>query len=236
MPPAGASGQITAEPKPKEASLNLGQLAIRGVVGPLFVGHGTQKLFGWFGGHGVEGTGGFFESLGLAPGKRHAQAAGAAETAGGALITVGAFTPVAAAAISGTMITAIRKVHAKNGVWTTEGGWEYNAVLLAAMFALTDMGPGKPSVDEARLPWMKGPAFAALQLAAGVAGSYLATERFSEARPGEAPQEGQADVPADPATAGATSPLAVGQDGDEGERTGSGRFTQPADLPTTPDT
>src|SRR3954452_25290621 len=213
--------------------LNLGQLAIRGLVGPLFVGHGTQKLFGWFGGHGPEGTGGFFEAqLGLVSGKRHAMAGGAAETAGGALITLGALTPVASAAISGTMITAIRKAHAKNGIWSTQGGWEYNAVLLAAMFALTDGGPGKPSVDEARFPWMKGPAFAVLQLAAGVAGSYLATERFSDATPGQAPQEGQFERAGDPATTSAESgPLAAGGD-DGGDRGDMGRFTQAGDLPT----
>src|SRR3712207_4848560 len=132
------------------------------------------------------------------------------------------------------MITAIRKAHAKNGIWTTQGGWEYNAVLLAAVFALTDSGPGKPSVDEARFPWMKGPAFAVLQLAAGVAGSYLATERFNEAPPGQAPQEGQFGEAGGPATTEATSgPLAAGDDGeDEGERTEFGRFKQPpADVP-----
>src|SRR4051794_19038369 len=210
----------------QSSGMNFGQLAIRGVVGPLFVGHGAQKLFGWFDGHGVEGTGGFFESLGLKPGRRHATAAGVAETAGGALITVGAFTPIAAAGISGTMITAIRKAHAANGIWATQGGYEYNLVLLAAMAAITDLGPGKPSVDEAAFPWMKGPAFAVLQLAAGVAGSYLATERFSDATPGQAPQEGQADVAGDPATTDAHSPLAAG-DGED-ERTGAGRFAQPA--------
>ncbi|HET8953111.1 MAG TPA: DoxX family protein, partial [Solirubrobacteraceae bacterium] len=62
--------------------MDLGRLLLRGVVGPLFVGHGTQKLFGWFGGHGIEGTGGFFENLGLRPGKRHATAAGWAEAGG----------------------------------------------------------------------------------------------------------------------------------------------------------
>ena len=55
--------------------MDLGRFLLRGVVGPLFVGHGTQKLFGWFGGHGPDATGGFFESLGLRPGKRHATAA-----------------------------------------------------------------------------------------------------------------------------------------------------------------
>ena len=100
--------------------MDIGRLLLRGVVGPLFVGHGTQKLFGWFGGHGIEGTGGFFENLGLRPGKRHATAAGWAEAGGGALLTLGAFTPLASLLISSTMVTAIRKVHAPKGPWATE--------------------------------------------------------------------------------------------------------------------
>ena len=164
--------------------MNLGKLALRGVVGPLFVGHGTQKLFGWFGGHGLEGTAGFFESgLGLRPGKRHATAAGLSEALGGALITLGAATPVAASMIIGAMTTAIRKVHASKGPWVTQGGFEYNAVLIAAMVALAEAGPGAPSVDSALFPKMKGTGWALLALAAGVAGSYLATEHFNEPAP-----------------------------------------------------
>jgi putative oxidoreductase len=164
--------------------MNLGKLAIRGVVGPLFVGHGTQKLFGWFGGHGLEGTAGFFESgLGLRPGKRHATAAGLSEAVGGALLTLGAATPVATGMIIGAMTTAIRKVHASKGPWVTEGGFEYNAVLIAAMVALAESGPGAPSVDAALLPKMRGTGWALLALGAGVAGSYLVTERFNETAP-----------------------------------------------------
>jgi putative oxidoreductase len=155
--------------------MRFGALIIRAVVGPLFIGHGTQKLFGWFGGHGVEGTGGFFEQLGLRPGKRHAVAAGAAETAGGALLTLGALTPVATTIVSSTMVTAIRKVHAAKGPWVTEGGFEYNAVLIAAMTALAEAGPGFLSVDEELLPELKGPQWAALSLGAAIVGSYLAT-------------------------------------------------------------
>lgn len=145
--------------------MDFGALALRGVIGPLFVGHGTQKLFGWFGGHGPDGTGAFFESLGLRPGRRHALAAGATETVGGALLTAGVLTPVATSALTATMVTAIRKVHAPKGPWVTEGGWEYSAVLIGALTALA-----------AR----KGPASAALSLGAGVAGSYLVTsDRFN---------------------------------------------------------
>ena len=155
--------------------MHLARAAIRGVVGPLFIGHGTQKLFGWFGGHGIERTGGTFESMGLKPGKRHATAAGAAEALGGAMLMTGTLTPVGAAMISGTMVTAIRKVHASNGPWVTEGGFEYNVVLLGAMAAITEMGPGKPSVDAKAFPKLRGTTLALLQLAAGVVGSFLAT-------------------------------------------------------------
>ena len=180
--------------------MNLGRLILRGVVGPLFVGHGTQKLFGWFDGHGPEATGGFFESLGLRPGKRHATAAGWAETAGGAMLTLGALTPVAQAVITGTMVTAIRKVHAQNGPWVTQNGFEYNLTLIALTAALTETGPGRPSVDAALFgDGLKGKGWAVAALAAGVAGSYFVTERLVEPAAEPAPQEGHADVPGDPA-------------------------------------
>src|SRR3954453_9995209 len=149
--------------------MKLGKLAVRGVVGPLFVGHGTQKLFGWFNGHGLDATAGGFESMGLRPGKRHALAAGASEALGGALLTLGALTPLAASLITGTMVTAIRKVHAPNGPWVTSGGWEYNALIIATMAAIADHGPGRPSVDGALWPNLKGPAWTALAIGAGVA-------------------------------------------------------------------
>ena len=164
--------------------MNIGRLLLRGVVGPLFVGHGTQKLFGWFGGHGIEGTSGFFEQLGLRPAKRHATAAGWSETAGGALLTLGAFTPLAQAMLTGVMVTAIRKVHAPNGPWVTANGYEYNLTLIALAAALTETGPGRPSVDSALFgDGFKGKGWALAALAAGVAGSYLVTERLVEPEP-----------------------------------------------------
>ena len=166
--------------------MKLGKLAVRGVVGPLFVGHGTQKLFGWFGGHGLEGTAGFFEQgIGLRPGKRHATAAGLSEAVGGALLTAGALTPLASSMIIGAMTTAIRKVHAPKGPWVTEGGWEYNGLIIAAAFAIAESGPGKPSVDSVAFPRLKGTGWALAALAAGVAGSYLATEYFNEPAPAQ---------------------------------------------------
>ena len=160
--------------------MDLGRTILRGVVGPLMIGHGTQKLFGWFDGHGLQGTGGFFDTLGMRPGERHAKAAGVAETAGGALLTLGALTPVASTLISSVMITAIRKVHAKNGPWVTGGGYEYNLALIGAMAALTEAGPGRPSVDAALAPRLRGSGWAIASLAAAAAGSWLATERFTE--------------------------------------------------------
>jgi putative oxidoreductase len=170
--------------------MDLGRTALRFVLGPLFVGHGTQKLFGWFGGHGLEGTGAFFEQLGLRPGKRQAASAGAAEAVGGALLTLGALTPVAAGLITGTMITAIRKVHAPKGPWVTDGGYEYNLTVIAAMLALTEAGPGRPSVDEAVFPRLKGNGWALAQFA----GSAAATMLLTSDRMNPAPATEEADV------------------------------------------
>src|SRR3954466_13391036 len=100
--------------------MDLALLVLRLVVGGLFVGHGAQKLFGAFGGHGLAGTAGFFDQLGLSPGALHARAAGVAEFFGGALLMLGLFTPFAAAAIIATMVAAIVTVHAPKGVWVTE--------------------------------------------------------------------------------------------------------------------
>jgi putative oxidoreductase len=154
--------------------MKLGALAMRGLIGGLFIGHGTQKLFGWFDGPGPDGTAGMMEKLEFRPPRRHALMAGAAEAGGGLLLALGALTPVATAALTSVMTTAIRKVHAPNGPWVTKGGWEYNAVLIAALTALAENGPGAPSVDSAAFPRMHGPAWAVAALAGGVAGSYLA--------------------------------------------------------------
>jgi putative oxidoreductase len=155
--------------------MGVGRLLVRGAIGAFFIGHGTQKLFGWFGGHGPEGTGQFFESIGIRPGKRNAIAAGAAEAGGGLLLALGLATPLAAASLSGVMVTAIRQVHAKNGPWSSEGGYEYNAVLLAALFDLVDNGPGRLSLDAATGSGRKGLGWATLALGLGVAGSYATT-------------------------------------------------------------
>jgi putative oxidoreductase len=172
----------------------------RVTIGLLFVGHGTQKLFGWFGGGGPEGTGKFFEQVGLRPGRESALAAGAAETGGGLLFALGAATPLAAAAVSGSTITAIKTVHWEKGIWSSGGGYEYNLVLLAAVFGLTENGPGTWSIDGAlgKSRWGTFWAFAAL--AAGAAGSAAVL-----AAAGRESQKKAESAPADPEAVTAAS-------------------------------
>jgi putative oxidoreductase len=151
--------------------MKLGRLLLRVTVGGLFVGHGTQKLFGWFGGHGLEATANMFDSIGMRPGNRNAIAAGVAEAGGGAALAAGFATPLAAATLTSVMLTAINRVHLKNGPWITNGGYEYNAVLIAAVLALAEVGPGELSLDHALGQERSGPGWAVLALALGVAGA-----------------------------------------------------------------
>src|SRR6185437_8802588 len=97
--------------------MSLGLLLIRLVIGIPFIGHGSQKLFGWFGGYGLKGTGGYMESFGLRPGTLFALTAGAAELTGGLLFGAGLLTPVAAAMVASTMLVAARTDHAGKGLW-----------------------------------------------------------------------------------------------------------------------
>ena len=108
-----------------------------------------QKLAGWFGGHGLAGTGGFFESIGIKPGRTMALLAGLAELVGGVLFAFGLFTPLAALLIVGTMLIAIVKVHGKNGLWITQNGYEFNLVLIVIAVAVALIGPGDYSLDAA---------------------------------------------------------------------------------------
>src|SRR4051794_31534970 len=150
--------------------MNLALFILRLAVGGFFVGHGAQKLFGSFGGHGLAGTGQFFESLGIRPGRRHATAAGAAEFGGGVLLVFGLLTPFAAAAITAVMVVAILTVHGKNGPWSTDGGYEYNVVLAAAVFALAGVGAGAWSLDNAFGLDLSGTGWAVGELAVGILG------------------------------------------------------------------
>jgi len=158
----------------RETDVSVGRLAARVVIGGLFIGHGTQKLFGWFGGPGRAGTEGMMDSLQMRPAKVHAYAAGVTETVGGGLLVAGLATPAAAAMLTGVMTTAIKKVHLANGPWAANGGWEYNAVLIASLVALTETGPGDLSLDHALGTERTGPAPALGALAIGVGAAALA--------------------------------------------------------------
>jgi putative oxidoreductase len=162
--------------------MKLARLLLRLAVGGFFIGHGTQKLFGWFGGHGLDATAQAFDGMGIRPGRRNAIAAGAAEAGGGAAVVLGAATPLAASALTATMLTAINRVHLKNGPWLTNGGYEYNVVLIAAVLALVETGPGKLSVDAALGAETHGPGWALAALAAGTAGA-VGAHLLAEAQP-----------------------------------------------------
>jgi len=121
---------------------SIGLLAIRLVFGLTFAAHGAQKLFGWFGGYGIEGTGGFFASVGIKPGKQMAALAGVSEVAGGLLFALGLFIPVATVLIVSAMIVAIVKVTGKNGYWITAEGYEYSVAIIAVAVGVALIGPG----------------------------------------------------------------------------------------------
>jgi putative oxidoreductase len=150
--------------------MDLGLLIVRLVVGLLFAGHGAQKLFGVFGGAGIDGTAGMFDKIGLRPGALQARAAGTAEFLGGLLLAPGLFTPFAAAALIGVMTTAVITVHAPNGIWNANRGYEYNLVLASVVFALSAIGAGAWSLDNAFRFDLHGDIWALGALAVGVIG------------------------------------------------------------------
>ncbi|MFJ9346179.1 DoxX family protein [Streptomyces sp. NPDC101237] len=127
---------------------DVGLLLLRLGTGGVLAAHGAQKLFGWFGGGGVEGTGQFMESVGYAPGRQSALAAGLAEAGGGTLLALGLATPAAGAAAAGAMAGAAA-LHAPNGFFAAEGGYEYAASLGLTAAGLAVSGPGRLSLDHA---------------------------------------------------------------------------------------
>jgi putative oxidoreductase len=129
------------------SALSTGLLVARVVIGLLMAAHGAQKLFGWFGGYGLNGTGGFFEQLGFRPGRLFAGVAATAELAGGLLIALGLLGPVGPALVVSVMIVAAVSVHLKNGIFATANGIELPLIFGAAAFALALTGPGRYSLD-----------------------------------------------------------------------------------------
>lgn len=159
--------------------MKVGRLLLRAAVGGFMIGHGTQKLFGWFGGQGLKNQAEQFDNMGLKPGIVHAGAAGAAETLGGAGLLLGYRTPLASAGIVSVMLTAINRVHLKNGPWAGKGGYEYNVVLAAAAVSLAESGPGSLSLDALRGKEKSGARWGILSVvlgAAGAAGAHFLAE------------------------------------------------------------
>ncbi|MEU3188716.1 DoxX family protein [Streptomyces sp. NPDC006923] len=151
---------------------DLGLLALRLGTGAVLAAHGAQKLFGWFGGGGIEATAQGMEAMGFRPGRASAVAAGLAEAGGGALLALGLATPAAGAAVVGEMATAA-SVHAPNGFFNQSGGAEYPVLLGWAAASLAVMGAGRYSLDHVtcyRLdrPWMVPAALAGSSAAAAL--------------------------------------------------------------------
>lgn len=122
-------------------------LALRIPVGIIFIAHGAQKLFGWFGGYGLEGTGQWMASIGLEPGYLMALLAGSAEFLGGLALVLGLLVRPAAAVLAFTMAVAIVTVHLGNGLFMANNGYEFGLALLAAAVSLAITGAGRGSVD-----------------------------------------------------------------------------------------
>ena len=157
---------------PDPLALSVGLLLARLFLGLLMAAHGSQKLFGWFGGYGLAGTGGFFESLGFRPGRLFAAVAGLTELGSGLLIALGFLGPVGPALMLSVMIVAAVTVHLRHGVFASSNGIEVPLLYGVGAVALALTGPGFFSLDAViGLDSLWTPALALVALAAGIVGS-----------------------------------------------------------------
>jgi putative oxidoreductase len=161
-------GHATTSPEAAAAAQTLFRVALGGVL----IAHGSQKLFGWFGGGGIEGTSKGMHAMGFRPAKPSAILAGVGEAGAGVALALGLATPAAGAAAATTMGVAA-SVHAPNGFFATEGGLEYPAVLGLAAASFTIGGPGPFSLDSLTghildRPWMRAAALAVIPAAIGI--------------------------------------------------------------------
>ena len=154
------------ESLPTADQLNLGLLVLRLVVGPVFAFHGFAKVFR---GGRLEGTAGWFDSMGMRPGHLHARFAAFGELATGTCITLGLLTSFAGMGLVGLMAVAVWTVHKGHGLLVTKDGWEYNLVLATIGVALATIGPGQWSLDNALGIDLNGPAGFAIALVGGLA-------------------------------------------------------------------
>jgi putative oxidoreductase len=161
--------------------MDLGFLIARLVIGLLIAAHGTQKLFGWFGGHGLKATGEFFGNLGFQPGRLYATSAGLGELVGGLLIALGFLGPVGPAILLAVMIVAAISVHWRNGLFATSNGIELPLLYGTAAVRFALAGPGRYSLDSllgTHVEWTPALIWAALAvgLAGGIANLALRRE------------------------------------------------------------
>ena len=151
--------------------MEIGLLLLRLTVGLTLAAHGGQKLFGWFGGPGLDAIGQAFEGLGFHPGRRHAAMAGGVEIAGGVLLAIGLLTPIGAAIVFSVMLVAALSVHVKQGFFITAGGYEYTLVLGVAGLVLGFTGPGLLSLDAAFGLAPSGPIWGLAAFVVGLTGA-----------------------------------------------------------------
>jgi len=126
----------------------LGLLILRVVLGLTLAAHGSQKVFGWFGGSGMAGWTGLVQKLRMRPALAWAWVAALSELAGGLLVALGFLFPLGSLMIFGAMLVAIALVHWPNGFWNTKRGYEFNLLIIAASAALALTGPGAYSLDQ----------------------------------------------------------------------------------------
>jgi putative oxidoreductase len=152
--------------------MSIGLLILRLVIGLLMAGHGAQKLFGWFGGYGLQKTGAFFDQIGFRPGRAFAAAASLSEIAGGLLVALGLFGPIGPALVVSVMIVAAISVHWGHGVFGANG-IEVPLLYAAVAFGLGLSGPGPYSLDAALgITGVWTPAVTWIVLALGIVGGF----------------------------------------------------------------
>jgi putative oxidoreductase len=176
-------------PPPRTRTADLGVLTLRLTAGSLIAGHGAQKLFGAFGGQGLDGMAAWLESIGFRPGKPWAVLAGLSEFGGGVFTALGLGGPLGPIALQGSMAIAARKAHWNRPIWATEGGAEVPILYSVIGFNVAMTGPGRYSLD--RVLGLRVPKTVTAMAAASVAAAVVMAEQVSAPAKTEAPAQEQ---------------------------------------------